>query len=62
MNSLSWHVHTLQTNFFLFNIGTRGRHTIPKVVSTTLFLYFACLLPCIAFGVLNSRNTEGQIG
>jgi len=41
--------------------GTRGRHTIPKVVSTTLFLYFACLLPCIAFGVLNSRNTEGQI-
>lgn len=41
--------------------GTKGRHTIPKVVSTTLFLYFACLLPCIAFGVLNGRNTEGQI-
>lgn len=43
-------------------IGIRGRHTIPKLISTTLFLYFACLLPSIAFGVLNSRNTNGQIG
>lgn len=44
-----------------FKDGIRGRHTISKVVSTTLFLYFACLLPSIAFGVLNSRNTKGQI-
>lgn len=44
-----------------FKDGIRGRHTIPKLVSTTLFLYFACLLPSIAFGVLNGRNTKGQI-
>ncbi|XP_078353100.1 solute carrier family 4 member 11-like isoform X2 [Oculina patagonica] len=44
-----------------FKDGIRGRHTISKLVSTTLFLYFACLLPSIAFGVLNSRNTKGQI-
>lgn len=44
-----------------FKDGIRGRHTIPKMVSTTLFLYFACILPSIAFGVLNSRNTKGQI-
>ncbi|XP_020617699.1 sodium bicarbonate transporter-like protein 11 isoform X1 [Orbicella faveolata] len=44
-----------------FKDGIRGRHTIPKLISTTLFLYFACLLPSIAFGVLNSRNTNGQI-
>lgn len=43
-------------------IGVTGRRTIPKLISTTLFLYFACLLPSIAFGVLNSRNTNGQIG
>jgi len=44
-----------------FKDGVRGRRTIPKLISTTLFLYFACLLPSIAFGVLNSRNTNGQI-
>lgn len=32
------------------------------MISTTLFLYFACILPSIAFGVLNGRNTKGQIG
>lgn len=44
-----------------FKDGIRGHRTIPKLISTTLFLYFACLLPSIAFGVLNSRNTNGQI-
>lgn len=44
-----------------FKDGIRGHRTIPKVISTTLFLYFACILPSIAFGVLNGRNTKGQI-
>lgn len=36
--------------------------TIHKIISTTMFLYFACVLPAIAFGVLNDHNTEGKIG
>ncbi|CAF2958949.1 unnamed protein product [Rotaria sp. Silwood2] len=32
-----------------------------KVLSTAVFLYFACLLPSIAFGVLNSQVTNDQI-
>ncbi|UJR31591.1 hypothetical protein I4U23_019077 [Adineta vaga] len=32
-----------------------------KVLSTSVFLYFACLLPSIAFGVLNSQVTNDQI-
>ncbi len=32
-----------------------------KVLSTAVFLYFACLLPSIAFGVLNSKVTNDQI-
>ena len=32
-----------------------------KVLSTAVFLYFACLLPSIAFGVLNSQATNDQI-
>ncbi|XP_046650658.1 LOW QUALITY PROTEIN: solute carrier family 4 member 11-like [Daphnia pulicaria] len=31
-------------------------------LSTTFFLYFACFLPAIAFGVLNDHNTHGKIG
>jgi hypothetical protein len=34
---------------------------LQKVVSTVVFLYFACLLPSIAFGVLNSHATNDQI-
>lgn len=33
-----------------------------KYITTTLFLYFACLLPTIAFGSLNDENTNGAIG
>lgn len=33
-----------------------------KYITTTLFLYFACLLPTIAFGSLNDENTNGNIG
>ena len=30
--------------------------------STTVFLYFAILIPSIAFGMLNDYNTHGKIG
>ncbi|XP_041359265.1 sodium bicarbonate transporter-like protein 11 [Gigantopelta aegis] len=38
--------------------GISDMKTIQKVISTTFFLYFACLLPSIAFGVLNAFNTN----
>nr|CAH8870010.1 unnamed protein product [Trichobilharzia regenti] len=41
--------------------GVRGKHSLRKTISTTIFLYFACLLPSIAFGLLNSRNTEKKM-
>ncbi|KAI1280696.1 Sodium bicarbonate transporter-like protein 11 [Halotydeus destructor] len=41
--------------------GVRGHRTVQKVTAATFFLYFLCLLPCIAFGVLNSKNTGGKI-
>ena len=42
--------------------GIIGNKTPHKVAATTLFLYFACILPSIAFGVLNDDNTKGKIG
>ncbi|CAF3867141.1 unnamed protein product [Adineta steineri] len=39
----------------------KTHHGSQKVVSTAVFLYFACLLPSIAFGVLNSQVTNDQI-
>ncbi|CAH1253147.1 SLC4A11 [Branchiostoma lanceolatum] len=44
-----------------FKDGLVGRHTLHKLISAIVFLYFACLLPSIAFGTLNSRNTHGAI-
>uniref|UniRef100_A0A7E4VBW0 HCO3_cotransp domain-containing protein n=1 Tax=Panagrellus redivivus TaxID=6233 RepID=A0A7E4VBW0_PANRE len=41
--------------------GITGERTISKLFSSVIFLYFACLLPAIAFGVLNDDNTEGGI-
>ncbi|KAK3091729.1 hypothetical protein FSP39_022216 [Pinctada imbricata] len=41
--------------------GIFGNKTIHKVTSTTFFLYFACVLPNIAFGMLNDSNTNGII-
>ncbi|UYV66701.1 SLC4A11 [Cordylochernes scorpioides] len=41
--------------------GFVGHKTIHKTISTIFFLYFACLLPTIAFGVLNDTNTHGVI-
>lgn len=42
--------------------GVIGRKTISKTISTIFFLYFACILPTVAFGVLNDNNTQGAIG
>ncbi|XP_031558836.1 sodium bicarbonate transporter-like protein 11 [Actinia tenebrosa] len=42
--------------------GVVGHRTLHKLAATVMFLYFACLLPSIAFGVLNSKNTNGKIG
>ncbi|KIH66050.1 hypothetical protein ANCDUO_03626 [Ancylostoma duodenale] len=44
-----------------FTDGVTGHRTTQKLFSTVVFLYFACLLPAIAFGVLNDDNTNGQI-
>ena len=46
---------------FLF-LGVVGPKSLQKTVSATLFLYFACLMPSIAFGVLNWENTKGALG
>lgn len=45
-----------------FTDGVKGKNTINKVIATTFFLYFLCLLPCVAFGVLNANNTGNKIG
>ncbi|KAK3576412.1 hypothetical protein CHS0354_026747 [Potamilus streckersoni] len=44
-----------------FKDGVVGPKSIQKTMSTSFFLYFACLIPSIAFGVLNSENTNGQL-
>lgn len=44
-----------------FKDGVVGNKSIQKTISTTFFLYFACLMPSIAFGVLNANNTKGQL-
>ncbi|GFN79576.1 sodium bicarbonate transporter-like protein 11, partial [Plakobranchus ocellatus] len=42
--------------------GFIGPKTGHKVTAAIFFLYFACVLPNLAFGMLNSDNTEGAIG
>nr|XP_008116041.1 PREDICTED: sodium bicarbonate transporter-like protein 11 [Anolis carolinensis] len=45
-----------------FTDGIIGNNkAIGKYITTMIFLYFACLLPSIAFGSLNDENTEGVI-
>lgn len=44
-----------------FTDGIFGRSSLYKTCSTTIFLYFTILLPCIAFGVVDTNNTDGQI-
>ncbi|KAH8034708.1 hypothetical protein HPB51_000798 [Rhipicephalus microplus] len=57
------HLNTCLLLFVLHRIaGVVGHRTIYKTVSTIFFLYFACLLPTIAFGALNDTNTKGKIG
>lgn len=41
--------------------GVLGHNSIQKTLSTSCFLFFAVLLPSIAFGVLNSENTNGVL-
>ncbi|NXP40459.1 S4A11 protein, partial [Leiothrix lutea] len=46
-----------------FTDGIIGNNkAIGKYITTMIFLYFACLLPSIAFGSLNDENTRGAIG
>ncbi|XP_070563851.1 solute carrier family 4 member 11-like isoform X2 [Ptychodera flava] len=44
-----------------FKDGVIGHKTPQKTLATIFFLYFACILPAIAFGVLNDKNTHGAI-
>ncbi|XP_055288435.1 solute carrier family 4 member 11 isoform X2 [Moschus berezovskii] len=45
-----------------FTDGIIGKNkAVGKYITTTLFLYFACILPTIAFGSLNDENTNGAI-
>ncbi|XP_019408534.1 PREDICTED: sodium bicarbonate transporter-like protein 11 isoform X2 [Crocodylus porosus] len=45
-----------------FTDGIIGNNkAIGKYITTMIFLYFACLLPSIAFGSLNDENTGGAI-
>ncbi|KAL8588109.1 hypothetical protein ACOMHN_067211 [Nucella lapillus] len=41
--------------------GVADKKSVLKSLSCTMFLYFACILPCIAFGVLNESNTKGVL-
>ena len=41
--------------------GVQGPRTVAKVISTSFFLFFLCILPTLAFGVLNAKNTKGKI-
>lgn len=45
-----------------FTDGLRDRRAVHKVLATTFFLYFLCILSSVALGVLNSKNTNGKIG
>ena len=41
--------------------GVKDQKTISKVISSTFYLYFLCILPTVAFGALNLKNTHGMI-
>ncbi|CAL8099210.1 unnamed protein product [Orchesella dallaii] len=41
--------------------GIADGRSIQKTISTAVFLYFACLLPTIAFATLNSHTTNGRM-
>lgn len=39
----------------------KDRKSQSKALSTTIFLYFTCILPTIAFGSVNAKNTNDMI-
>lgn len=41
--------------------GFSDSRAVQKTLSTSVFLYFACLLPTIAFATLNSHTTHGKM-
>ena len=41
--------------------GFNNLKSISKSISATVFLFFACLLPSIAFGSLNDSTTSGAL-
>jgi sodium borate transporter 11 len=41
--------------------GFSSFKTVNKVVATTVFLFFSIILPCVAFGALAHKNTDGKI-
>ena len=50
-------------SFYLsdFTEGMKTCSSIQKIISTTFFLYFSLIMPCIAFGVLFHSITHGII-
>ncbi|XP_053206492.1 solute carrier family 4 member 11-like [Panonychus citri] len=52
-----------RAKFYLsdFVDGVKGPNTFRKTLATIFFLYFACILPCVAFGVLVDKTTNGLI-
>lgn len=42
--------------------GLRDGRSLMKYLSTTVWLYFAIIMPTIAFGALDDKNTNGSIG
>lgn len=42
--------------------GIRDPRSLLKYLSTTVWLYFAIIMPTIAFGALNDKNTEQNLG
>ncbi|XP_014767449.2 solute carrier family 4 member 11 [Octopus bimaculoides] len=41
--------------------GLNGKKALRKVVPASLFLYFACILPNVAYGMIISNDTHGAI-
>ncbi|GAB1599762.1 sodium bicarbonate transporter-like protein 11 [Argonauta hians] len=41
--------------------GLNGRKALWKVVPSTIYLYFACILPNVAYGMIISSDTHGAI-
>lgn len=42
--------------------GIRDPRSLLKYLSTIVWLFFAIIMPTIAFGALNNDNTQGQLG